>query len=159
MSITTKMPLNWYSSMKKKFRKIRIIFDIENWLWKSEIRIFQSPPAKRTLICQKKFLYGKVLFFTQLLVLFWNVHVKPILTHSALLQRLINLKICLVQKQLKAQNKKQTSESILFFLIHCVSMIFLTSLCFKATYILHAFWGSQHFCFVSFEWLYLVVWI
>ena len=58
------MPVNWYSSMKKN-RKIRIIFDIENWLWKSEIRIFQSPPAKRTLICQKKN-YGKVLFFTQL---------------------------------------------------------------------------------------------
>ena len=32
-----------------------MIFDIENWLWKSEIRIFQSPPAKHTLICQKNF--------------------------------------------------------------------------------------------------------
>ena len=53
LSITTKMPLNWYSSMKKIFRKIRIIFEIENWLWKSKIRIFQSPPAKHTLICQK----------------------------------------------------------------------------------------------------------
>ena len=29
------MPLKWYSSMKKFYRKIRIIFDIENWLWKS----------------------------------------------------------------------------------------------------------------------------
>ena len=36
------MPLNWYSSMKKKLRKIRILFDVENWLWKSEIDIFQS---------------------------------------------------------------------------------------------------------------------
>ena len=36
------MPLNWYSSMKKKLRKIRIIFDIENWLWKSEIGNFRS---------------------------------------------------------------------------------------------------------------------
>ena len=62
MSITTKMPLNWYSSMKKKSRKIRIIFDIENWLWKSEIRIFQSPPAKRTLICQKKIFMEKCYF-------------------------------------------------------------------------------------------------
>ena len=51
---------------EKKFRKIRIIFDIENWLWKSEIRIFQPPPAKRILICQKNFFYGKVLFSTQL---------------------------------------------------------------------------------------------
>ena len=30
------MSLNWYCSMKKKFGKIRIIFDIENWLWKSK---------------------------------------------------------------------------------------------------------------------------
>ena len=28
--------LNWYSPMKFFFRKIRIIFDIEKWLWKSE---------------------------------------------------------------------------------------------------------------------------
>ena len=28
--------LNWYSRMKIFFRKIRIIFDIEKWLWKSE---------------------------------------------------------------------------------------------------------------------------
>ena len=47
---------------KKKNRKIRIIFDIENWLWKSEIRIFQSAPAKRTLICQKKFLLKSAIF-------------------------------------------------------------------------------------------------
>ena len=41
-----------YSSMKKKFRKIRTIFDIENWLWKSEIGIFQSMNLERTLIYQ-----------------------------------------------------------------------------------------------------------
>jgi hypothetical protein len=28
--------LNWYSPMKIFFRKIRIIFDIKKWLWKSE---------------------------------------------------------------------------------------------------------------------------
>ena len=39
-----------------------MIFDIENWLWKSEIRIFQSPPAKRTLICQKNFLWKSAIF-------------------------------------------------------------------------------------------------
>ena len=32
MPITTNVPLNWYSSPKKKIRKIRIIFDIENSL-------------------------------------------------------------------------------------------------------------------------------
>ena len=40
MSITNYVPLNWYSSMKKKFRKIRIIFDIENSLWKSKFVSF-----------------------------------------------------------------------------------------------------------------------
>ena len=62
MSITTKMPLNWYSSMKKIFGKIHIIFDIENWLWKSEIRIFQAPPAKHRLICQKICLWKSAIF-------------------------------------------------------------------------------------------------
>ena len=41
ISITKNMPLNWYFSMKKN-RNIRIIFDIENCLWKSEIGIFWS---------------------------------------------------------------------------------------------------------------------
>ena len=35
MPITKNVLLNLYSSMKKKLRKIRMIFDIENWLWKS----------------------------------------------------------------------------------------------------------------------------
>ena len=43
--------------MKFFFRKILIIF-----LWKSEISIFQSPPAKRMLICQKKFLWKSAIF-------------------------------------------------------------------------------------------------
>ena len=30
MSITKNVLLNWYSSMKKKLRNIRMIFDIEN---------------------------------------------------------------------------------------------------------------------------------
>ena len=34
------MFLKWYSSMKKKIRKIRMIFDIENWLWKSNFGTF-----------------------------------------------------------------------------------------------------------------------
>ena len=47
MSITKNVLLNWYSLMKKKLRKIRIIFDIENWLWKSRgwvILHFLTPP-------------------------------------------------------------------------------------------------------------------
>ena len=40
MSITKNVLLNWYSSMKKKLRKIWMIFDIENWLWKSNFGTF-----------------------------------------------------------------------------------------------------------------------
>ena len=46
MSITTNVLLSWYSSMKKKIRKIPMIFDIENWLWKwnfgTMIHIFEK---------------------------------------------------------------------------------------------------------------------
>ena len=52
-SITKNVLLNWYSSMKKKLRKIRMIFDVENWLWKSEIVIFRSHDLERRLISQK----------------------------------------------------------------------------------------------------------
>ena len=51
--------------MKKKLRKIWIIFDIENWLWKSEIGIFWLLDLERMLIWQKK-INEKVLFLTQL---------------------------------------------------------------------------------------------
>jgi hypothetical protein len=37
---TKNVPINNYSSMKKKIRKIRTIFDIENSLWKSKIGTF-----------------------------------------------------------------------------------------------------------------------
>ena len=40
ISITQNVLLNWYSSMKKKLRKIWMIFDIENWLWNSNIGTF-----------------------------------------------------------------------------------------------------------------------
>ena len=61
MSITKNKNHAPKSSMKKKLRKIRIVFDIENWLWKSEIGIFQSLDLKRTLIYQI-FFKEKVLF-------------------------------------------------------------------------------------------------
>ena len=54
------MPLKWYSSMKKKIGKIRIIFDIENWLWKSEIGTFWSLdlPTQFDVEVDEKFLNG-----------------------------------------------------------------------------------------------------
>ena len=40
MLFTKKVRLNWYSSMNFFFGKIRMIFDIENSLWKSKIGTF-----------------------------------------------------------------------------------------------------------------------
>ena len=44
-----------YSSMNKKFGMIRMIFDIENWLWKSEFRDIHGQISNRLLICQRPF--------------------------------------------------------------------------------------------------------
>ena len=43
MSITKNVLLCWYCSMEKKKRKIPMIFDIENWLWKSKALFDTSP--------------------------------------------------------------------------------------------------------------------
>ena len=40
ISRTKNVLRNWYSSMKKKLRKIPMNFDIENWLWKSNLGTF-----------------------------------------------------------------------------------------------------------------------
>mgnify|MGYP006863675160 CR=1 FL=1 len=40
MLFTKKVRLNWYSSMNFFFGKIRMIFDVENSLWKSKIGTF-----------------------------------------------------------------------------------------------------------------------
>ena len=40
ISITISVLLNWYSSMRKNSRKIRIIYDRENWLWMSNFGTF-----------------------------------------------------------------------------------------------------------------------
>ena len=61
MSTTQNLPLNWYSSMKKEMRKIPIIFDIENWLWKSDIGIFQLLDLEQMLIWQ--FFLWKIAIF------------------------------------------------------------------------------------------------
>ena len=47
---------------KNKFGKIRIISDIENWLWKSEIGTFQSLDLEHTLIYQKKIRWKSVIY-------------------------------------------------------------------------------------------------
>ena len=49
---------------KKKLREIRIIFDIEKWLWKSEIGIFWSLDFERKLIWQIFFLWKNAIFHT-----------------------------------------------------------------------------------------------
>ena len=47
---------------EKKLSKIRIIFDIENWLWKSEIGNFRSLDLERVLIYQKFFFWKSAIF-------------------------------------------------------------------------------------------------
>ena len=49
---------------EKKIDKIRITFDGENWLWKSEIGIFRSLDLERTLIWQKSFLWKSAIFYS-----------------------------------------------------------------------------------------------
>ena len=75
---------------EKNFRKIRIIFDIENWLWKSEIGIFGSLDLEQVLIWQC-FFYEQVLFFTKL-----SFH---------LMRKL--MKIFLILSKVQASNKKK----------------------------------------------------
>ena len=75
MSITPNVLLNWYSSMKKKIRKILMIFDIENWLWKSNFGTFWQLPItpifKRTIqlyapkLIQDQFGHRSVLWIPQ----------------------------------------------------------------------------------------------
>ena len=47
---------------KKKSRKIRIIFDIENWLWKSEIGIFSIDEVRMYIDQPKNFLWKSAIF-------------------------------------------------------------------------------------------------
>ena len=52
---------------EKKMRKIRIIFDIENWLWKSKIGNYCLITWFRAGVdLPENLFYEKVLFFTQL---------------------------------------------------------------------------------------------
>ena len=48
--------------MKKKLRKIGIIFDLENWLWKSEIGVFRSLDLEWMLIWQKNVLWKSAIY-------------------------------------------------------------------------------------------------
>ena len=57
MSITEKLLLNWYFSMKIFFRKIRMIFYIENWLWKSTFGTFWHLPTTDQFSKFNKFLW------------------------------------------------------------------------------------------------------
>ena len=43
------------SSINEKFGMIRMIFDIENWLWKSEFCDLHGQISNRLLICQRPF--------------------------------------------------------------------------------------------------------
>ena len=68
---TKKVVLNWYFSVKKKFRKIRMIFDIENWPWKSDLGTFWRPLWTSVKVKSKNYFS-----FIDLLA-----KIKPLLTH------------------------------------------------------------------------------
>ena len=51
--LTKNVRLTYYSSMKKKFRKIRMIFDIENSLWKSNFRTLHRAGKARQSIPER----------------------------------------------------------------------------------------------------------
>ena len=55
-----------------KMRKIRIIFEIENWLWKLEIGSFPLLDLEQILIW-KLFFYEKVIFFTIWCRSWWKI--------------------------------------------------------------------------------------
>ena len=74
--------LNWYSSMKIFFRKIQTIFDIEKWLWKSEICNFVtlSPLSEKVLknfqcnFCDSTSISFIVISFHQIPLTWWNAY-------------------------------------------------------------------------------------
>ena len=68
---TKNVALNWYSSMNFFFRKIRTFFDIEKWLWKSDLGTFWRPVWTSVKVKSKKYFYFTD-FFTKM---------KPLLTH------------------------------------------------------------------------------
>ena len=72
MYFTKKVVLNWYYPVKKKFRKIRMIFDIENWLWKSDLGTFWWPLWTSVKVKSKKYFSFTDLF----------AKIKPLLTYS-----------------------------------------------------------------------------
>ena len=52
----------FWGHFRKKLGKIRIIFDIKNWLWKSEIGFFRSLDLEQVLIWLNIFLLKKFYF-------------------------------------------------------------------------------------------------
>ena len=71
MYFTKNVVLNWYSSMKFFFRKIRTFFDIENWLWKSDLGTFWRPMWTSVKVKSKNYFYFTDFF----------AKIKPLLTH------------------------------------------------------------------------------
>ena len=71
MYFTKNVVLNWYSSMKIFFRKIRSFFDIQNWLWKSDLGTFWRPMWTSVKVESKNY-FSFTDFFAK---------IKPLLTH------------------------------------------------------------------------------
>jgi hypothetical protein len=70
MILSKNVLLNWYSSMEKKLRKIRMIFDIENWLWKSNFGIFLQLAINPKLKIQQ-FPFGMLILRQKILLILY----------------------------------------------------------------------------------------
>ena len=82
MFLTKVGVLNWYSSMKIFFRKIQTIFDVEKWLWKSEICNFVtlSPLSEKVQkffqcnFCDSISISFIVKSFHKIMLTWWNAY-------------------------------------------------------------------------------------
>ena len=85
MWITKNVLLNWYSSMKKKLRRIQMIFDVKNWLWRLNFGTFWHLHIT-TILKIQSFSMG-MLIFRQKSFQFFTPRLKtwqPVIPYSAL---------------------------------------------------------------------------
>ena len=71
MSIPKNVLLNWYSSMKKKMGKIRMISDMTNWLWKSNFGTFWQLAINPKLKIQQ-FPLSMLIFWAKIILILYT---------------------------------------------------------------------------------------
>ena len=85
MYFTKNVVLDWYSSMKFFFRKIQMLFEIEKWLWKSDLGTFWRPMWICVKVKSKKYFYFTDFFSSSKLIFvsFFYMHVYYIMIKSS----------------------------------------------------------------------------